>query len=106
MKDNFFQSMLSEKGKISHKRWISVTVAAALVWMVVYSTCKAANAGERLSIILACMAFILVMAGVATIPQIIAMVRGTAVKEDTPPVNGEAGPGGGTNPPPPPPPAS
>ncbi len=94
MKDNIFTSMLSEGGKISHKRWISVTVAATLVWVIVYSTLKAINASERYSIIVATMAFILVMSGVATVAQIVSLVKGgnppadtttpTATEKDTP----------------------
>jgi len=78
----FITSMLSEGGKISHKRWISVTVSGALVWGIVYSICKASNASERLSVLIASMAFILVMAGVATLPQIMALVKGTPLPKD------------------------
>jgi hypothetical protein len=82
MKDNFFNSMMSEGGKISHKRWISVTIAAVLTWVIVYATLRATDASERLSIIWATMAFILIMAGVTTVPQIIGLWKGTPVKED------------------------
>ena len=87
MKDTFFNSMVSEGGKISHKRWITVTVAAALVWAIVYGTLKAVNASERLAIIIATMAFILVMAGVATIPQLMAIWKGTTPPKDDEPKN-------------------
>lgn len=83
MKENFFTSMLMEGGKISHKRWISVTVAAILVWVIVYATLKANNASERLSIIMATMAFILVMSGVATMAQLLGLWKGTPVKDET-----------------------
>lgn len=82
MKENFFTSMLSEGGKISHKRWISVTVAATLVWVIVYATLKANNASERLSIIIATMCFVAVLVGVATLPQIVSLFRGTPLPKD------------------------
>lgn len=94
MKENFFTSMLMEGGKISHKRWISVTVAGVLAWGIVYSLMKAANASERYSVIVATMAFILVMSGVATIAQIASIVRGgntpapTKTEEPKPAENG------------------
>ena len=73
----FFVSMLSESdGTVSHKRWISVTIAGVLAWGIVYAICKASNASERLSLIVATMAFILVMAGVATLPQLIELWKG------------------------------
>lgn len=77
MKENFFTSMLSEGGKISHKRWIAVTIAAVLCWAIIYATVKAITASERLSIILATMAFILIMSGVTTAPQLLSIWRGT-----------------------------
>jgi len=68
--------MFSEGGKISHKRWISVTVAGILGWVIIYASLKAMNASERQAIITATMLFVLAMSGVATIPQIFALVRG------------------------------
>lgn len=82
MKENFWTSMLGEGGKISHKRWISVTAAAVLCWVVVYSTIMAKMSNERYAIIVATMVFILVMSGVATIPQIIKLFRAVKGVED------------------------
>lgn len=82
MKDNFLNSMFSEGGKISHKRWIAVTIAAVLAWVIVYATSKAANASERQSIIVATMVFVLVLTGVTTIPQVIALFRGGSIPKD------------------------
>lgn len=82
MKDNFFNSMFSEGGKISHKRWISVLIASVLAWVIVYSSMKAINASERYSIIVATMVFIGVLTGVTTIPQIIALFRGGGIPKD------------------------
>jgi xanthosine utilization system XapX-like protein len=84
MKDNFFNSMFSEGGKISHKRWIGVTLSATLVWVIIYSTMKANAAPERLSIIIATMCFIGVIVGVATLPQIITLLRGDKIEVEEP----------------------
>lgn len=72
MKDNFFSSMFSEGGKISHKRWISVTIAAVLAWVIVYTIIKSPDL--RAITLKATMVFILVMSGVATIPQVIRLI--------------------------------
>ncbi len=82
MKDNFFNSMFSEGGKISHKRWISVLIASVLAWVIVYSCMHALNASERYSIIVATMVFIAVLTGVTTIPQIIGLFRGGGIPKD------------------------
>ena len=78
----FFFLMMSEDGQPSSKRWIAATVAATLIWVIVYSTLKAANSSERFAIIIATMAFVLILLGVATLPQIISLIKGTPPKED------------------------
>lgn len=83
MSDNFFKSMLSEDGKISHKRWISVSIAGVLAWAIIYAVVNALNDAGRYNILIATMVFILIMAGVATIPQIMSIWKGGAApKED------------------------
>lgn len=84
MKENWFNSMLMEGGKISHKRVISVACAAVLVWGITYAVVKALNDTGRYNIIVATMVFILVMAGVTTIPQIVGLIRGTPPPKDEP----------------------
>ena len=69
--------MLGEGGKISHKRWIAVTIAAILGWGISYSLMKAGNAAERYSVLVATMVFLLIITGVATVPQIISIIKGT-----------------------------
>lgn len=77
--------MMSEGGKISHKRWIAATISAILGWGIAYSLMKAANSNERYSILVATMVFILVLTGVTTLPQVISFFRGTPLsKEDEP----------------------
>jgi hypothetical protein len=88
MSDNFFISMCSEGTKVSHKRWISLTVAAMLCWCDWYSMVHASSDNARQAVIVANMFFIAVMVGVATLPQIVSLVRGgnvpTATPEPTP----------------------
>lgn len=82
MKENIFTSMLTEGGKISHKRWISVSIGAVLAWAICYAAVKASNATERKAVIDATMLFILVMSGVATLPQLISLIRGNAAPKE------------------------
>lgn len=88
-KDSFLGRMMSEQGEPSSKRWVTATVAGALVWCIVYSTMKAQLSSERYSIIVATMFFVGVMAGVATLPQIVSLIRGgnTTTKEEDKPAD-------------------
>jgi hypothetical protein len=88
MKYNFINSflgqMMSENGKPSSKRWSAAITCATLQWVIVYTTLKATNSTERMAVIWATISFILVLLGFATLPQIIALVRGGNIpKEDT-----------------------
>lgn len=77
--------MLMEGGKISHKRWISVTTAAVLLWGIIYALVTAANDAGRYNILIATGIFILIMSGVATVAQIASIFKGTPPpKEDDP----------------------
>lgn len=75
MKENFFTSMLGEGGKISHKRFISVICSIVLcfacTWAVVYYPNFITDTIHSLMI------FIAVMSGVATVAQIVSLVKGT-----------------------------
>ncbi len=83
MKENFLTSMLMEGGKISHKRWIAVSIAAILGWCIIYAIVHAKVATERQAIINSTMIFILIMSGVATVAQVISLIKGTPPpKED------------------------
>jgi hypothetical protein len=84
MNDNFFISMISEGGKISHKRWISVTVAAALIWAIVYAVIHGGTDVARKDVIQSVMVFILIMSGVATVAQIAGIFKGTAATAQQP----------------------
>jgi len=83
MKDNFINSMLGEGGKISHKRFISVLLSVAVTFVLIWATVKYKEliTGMYNSALI----FISVMSGVATVSQIVALVKGTpAPKEEEP----------------------
>ena len=82
MKDNFINSMLGEGGKISHKRFISVLLSLAVTFVLIWATVKYKEliTGMYNSALI----FISVMSGVATVGQIVALVKGgQAPKEET-----------------------
>ena len=74
----FFQ----ENGKGSSKRWIAISIAGVLAWSISYAITKAVTSSERYSIIVATMVFVLIMSGVATIPQIISLWKGGPAPKD------------------------
>ncbi|MFY8004408.1 MAG: hypothetical protein ACOVNR_06170 [Chitinophagaceae bacterium] len=81
MKENFFTSMLGEGGKISHKRFISVLLSLAVTFVLIWATVKYKEliTGMYNSALI----FISVMSGVATVSQIVALVKGgNAPKEN------------------------
>lgn len=87
MKENWFNSMLMEGGKISHKRWIAVSISAILGWAIIYAIVKAGGDKGREAIVNSTMIFVLVMSGVATIAQIASIITRTPPPKDetTPP---------------------
>lgn len=76
----FFTSMFSEGGKISHKRVISVTATVMILFMAGYATFNYKDFVVHIFDWL--IVFVLVMSGVATIPQILALIRGTPLPKD------------------------
>jgi hypothetical protein len=82
MKENFITSMLMEGGKISHKRVISVAVALCLCFTIVWIVVKYKDL--TLDTLHSSMLFILVMSGVATIAQIVQLVKGTPPPPEEP----------------------
>jgi uncharacterized spore protein YtfJ len=79
MKDNFFTSMFSEGGKISHKRWISVTIAGVLAWAIMFVVIQSPDL--RALMVKSTMIFILLMSGVATVPQILRLIKGDKIEK-------------------------
>lgn len=72
---NFFTSMLSEGGAVSHKRWISVTVSATICFTIIYTVLKYPQ--FITDTLHSAMIFVSVMSGVATVAQIVSLVKGT-----------------------------
>lgn len=83
MKDNFFSSMLSEGGKISHKRFIAVICTAVVCFICIkVAVVHPQYIPDTLHSLLI---FIGIMSGVATVAQVVSLVRGTpAPKDDEP----------------------
>jgi len=82
---SFLESMLSEGGKISHKRVISFMIAVVLAWAIVYAMLRASTAPERKTIIDGIMIFLLLVMGVTTVPQIISLIKGTPLQKEEDP---------------------
>lgn len=80
MKDNFVNSMLGEGGKISHKRFISVLFAFVASTISLWYSYKCP---DKVPVILTpLLIFISVMSGVATVAQIVALVKGVPEKKE------------------------
>lgn len=81
--NNFINSMLSDGGKISHKRLISVSCTLVICFIAVWATVKhPVNIPHVFDSLLI---FVAVMSGVATVAQIITLVRGNPpAKEEAP----------------------
>jgi len=75
MKENFITSMLSEGGKISHKRFISVICTLVVCFLATFSTLKHSHFIP--DILHSFLIFIAVMSGVATVAQIVSLVNRT-----------------------------
>lgn len=72
----FIENMLSEGGKISHKRFISVTVALSILYGVLVVIHKYPDLiGE---ILWDAMIFVIIMSGVATVAQVASIVKGAS----------------------------
>lgn len=89
---NFFRSMISEGGDVSSKRWISVTVSAVICFGAVYGIIKYPQYYSNT--MYALMIFVSVMSGVATVAQIVSLVRGggntTTTEQPKEPTNEQA----------------
>ena len=79
MNENFFTSMMSEGGKISHKRFISVLATFMVCVIATFTAFKYDK--YSLDIIHSFLIFIAVMSGVATVAQIVSLVKGTPIVE-------------------------
>jgi hypothetical protein len=77
--NDFFTSMLSEGGKISHKRFISVL--ATFIVCIIATVTAIKYDKYSLDIIHSFLIFVSVMSGVATVAQIVSLVKGTPIVE-------------------------
>jgi len=72
----------SENGQGSSKRLIAISIATVLAWSIVFAVLRATTDIARQTLINATMIFVLVMSGVATIAQIVTLVRGGSPAKD------------------------
>jgi len=80
MGDNFFKSMFSEGGKVSHKRVISIMVTIVICLGSSWTIYKYPNLiSDTLHWLLV---FVLLMSGVATVAQIMSIWKGTPLPKD------------------------
>lgn len=79
------KDFFSENGAGSSKRFIGIMIAVVLAWGIVFAILKATTDPARQNLVNATMIFVLIMAGVATIPQIVALVRGGQQPKDDEP---------------------
>lgn len=79
----FINSMLGEGGTISHKRFISVIAALAATIVFVWAAYKYED--KVLDLFHSMLIFIAVMSGVATVAQIVSLVRGGNTPPSEPP---------------------
>lgn len=80
MGDNFFKSMFSEGGKVSHKRVISIMVTIVICLGSSWNIYKYPTLiSDTLHWLLV---FVLLMSGVATVAQIMSIWKGTPLPKD------------------------
>ena len=72
----------SENGQGSSKRWIAISIAGVLAWGIIFALCSAGTDTARQALINSTMIFVLVMSGVATVAQIVTLVRGGSPAKD------------------------
>ena len=70
------KDFFSENGTGSSKRLIAISIAVVLGWGIVFAVLKATTDPARQTLVNSTMIFILIMSGVATLPQIVSLVRG------------------------------
>ena len=70
------KDFFSENGQGSSKRLINIIIAGVLAWAIVFATLKATTGPARQNLVNATMICVLIMGGVATVPQIVRLIRG------------------------------
>jgi len=76
------KGFFTENGQGSSKRWIAISIAAVLGWGIIYALVKAGTDSARQALINSTMIFVLVISGVATVAQIVTLVRGGSPAKD------------------------
>jgi len=76
------KGFFSENGQGSSKRWIAISIAGVLAWGIIFAITRATTDTARQALINSTMIFVLVMSGVATIAQIVTLVRGGSPAKD------------------------
>ncbi len=72
----------SENGQGSSKRLIAITISVVLAWGIVFALVKAATDPARQTLVNATMVFVLILLGVATVPQLVTLIRGGSPVKD------------------------
>ena len=72
--------MLSENGDVSSKRWISVTTSLAIFFTIIWVVVKYKDLS--LDALHSAMIFVAVMSGVATVAQIVSLIKGTPIQNE------------------------
>lgn len=78
----FIAGFFKEGTPESSKRLLSIFSGISLLWGFYYSLLKAITENGRQSLIWSMMVFILLLVGVATVPQIVSLIRGGEPKEE------------------------
>jgi len=76
------KGFFSENGQGSSKRLIAIVIAGVLAWGIVFAILSATADPARQNIINATMIFLLILLGVATVPQIVTLIRGGSPAKD------------------------
>ena len=72
--------MLSEGGKVSHKRFISVIISIVIAFASLWAVIKYQE--QASGVINSLLIFVLVMSGVATVAQIASIIKGVPLPKD------------------------
>jgi hypothetical protein len=72
----------SENGQGSSKRLIGIGISCVLAWGIIFAFCKSGTDTARQALINSTMIFVLVMSGVATVAQIVTLIRGGSPAKD------------------------
>ena len=81
------KDFFSENGQGSSKRLVAISISGVLAWSLIFAVVSATTDSARQALINSTMIFVLVLLGVATVAQIVTIIRGgknDEQKNDTP----------------------